>query len=121
MKDMQQNQEEINQEQIEQCYLEMYKCMVEKDTWALSKLLVESFVLVHMTGMKQPKQELLEYIDCGRLRYYSSQMDHSDIKINGESARLIGQSKVSTLYLVVDVIPGHCNLRFNLSIVMDFG
>jgi len=69
--------------------------MVEKDTGALSKLLDESFVLVHMTGMKQPKQEFLEYIENGRLRYYSSQMEQIVIEIENESAKLIGKSKVS--------------------------
>lgn len=92
---MQENQEELNQKQIEQCYLEMYRCMVDKDTGELSKLLDESFVLVHMTGMKQPKQAFLEYIASGRLRYYSSQMENIAVKIDGESARLIGQNKVS--------------------------
>lgn len=102
---MQQSKEEINHKQIEQCYLEMYRNMVLKDTRTLSTLLDDSFVLVHMTGMKQTKQEFLDYIDNERLRYYSSEMEYISIEIENERARLIGKNKVSAA-----VFGGGCHI-----------
>ena len=40
-------------------YWEMYRYMISKDTASLGKMLSDDFVLVHMTGMRQSKQEYL--------------------------------------------------------------
>ena len=42
-----------DKEKIENCYRQMYLGMVEKDRDILSEVLDDSFVLVHMTGMRQ--------------------------------------------------------------------
>lgn len=85
--------EVTEKERLKQCYLEMYRCMVEKDTEGLAKILDDSFVLVHMTGMRQNKEEFLSYISMGRLRYYSAQLEHIFIEDDIQT-KLIGQSKV---------------------------
>lgn len=47
---------------IARCYSDMYRYMIAKDTVALSGLLDEDFVLIHMTGM--PAQERVFAMYC---------------------------------------------------------
>jgi len=44
-----------DQELCRAAYMKMYRAMVAKDIPALSEVLDDSFVLVHMTGMRQPQ------------------------------------------------------------------
>ena len=73
----------------------MYKAMMVKDTVALGKLLSDDSILVHMTGHRQPKQEYLSEIASGVLNYYSVETDSLDIMVNGDTARMIGRSRVN--------------------------
>lgn len=81
-------------EEIRKLYDEMYHAMIFKDTTTLGKILDDSFVLIHMTGMRQPKLEYLKYIDDGTLNYYACDETKLDVNVNGDTARLIGKSKV---------------------------
>ncbi|WP_097003976.1 nuclear transport factor 2 family protein [Lacrimispora amygdalina] len=86
-------------ERLKQCYLEMYRCMVDKDTKGLAKILDGSFVLVHMTGMRQNKKEFLSYISMGKLRYYAAQLENIFIEDDIQPI-LVGQSKVDASVFV---------------------
>ena len=48
-----------DQELCRATYIEMYRAMIAKDIPALSGVLDDSFVLVHMTGMRQPTAALI--------------------------------------------------------------
>lgn len=48
---------------IENRYRQMYLGMIEKDRAVLSEVLDDSFVLVHMTGMRQSKAEYIRAIE----------------------------------------------------------
>ena len=72
-------------------YLEFYRAGIAKDLPAMGGLLDDSFVLVHMTGMRQNKQKFMQAVGEGALNYYAAQHDH--IQINGD--QLTGQSRVS--------------------------
>ena len=72
----------------------MYRAMIEKDADALNDVLDDSFVLQHMTGMKQNKRAFIKAVMDGTLNYYSCRDDSIDVKINGEKAALIGRSQV---------------------------
>ncbi len=45
--------------------------MMAKDTLTLNHIHVDDFVLTHMTGMHQSKQEYIRAIAGGTLNYYS--------------------------------------------------
>ena len=60
-----------DQEQCRTAYIEMYRAMIAKDIPALSSVLDDSFVLVHMTGMRQPKTAFLKAVANGTLNYAS--------------------------------------------------
>ena len=76
-------------------YEDMYSYMISKDIESLAKLLDDDFVLVHMTGMRQPKKEYLKAISNGILNYFSCEDSEINTDIQGEKARLTGKSKVN--------------------------
>ncbi|MBD5499837.1 MAG: nuclear transport factor 2 family protein [Lachnospiraceae bacterium] len=84
-----------DKELLTQCYHTMYRGMIEKDMELLEESLDESFVLVHMTGMRQTKRQYMDYIANGMLNYYSEKTEHMEIAVDGEHAKLIGQSRVN--------------------------
>ena len=69
--------------------------MVNKDKAVLERVHDDSFVLVHMTGMRQPKEDYIRSILDGTLNYYSASHENMQVEINGGSAVLIGKSRVT--------------------------
>lgn len=88
-------QMKTEKERIARCYEDMYRAMIAKDTAALGSLLDDRFVLVHMTGMRQPKAEYLRSIAQGTLNYYSCEDTQLDITIKDSRALLTGKSRVN--------------------------
>ncbi|MBQ7266533.1 MAG: nuclear transport factor 2 family protein [Firmicutes bacterium] len=83
------------EEQIIHIYKEMYTAMINKDRTELERVHDNSFVLIHMTGMRQSKQEYINAIIAGTLNYYSVEHDDIKVEINGNTAVLTGKSKVN--------------------------
>ena len=75
-----------DREQIIDCYETMYDCMIRKDTEGLKEVLDESYVLVHMTGVRMNRQEYLDALLDGTLNYYRCEHEHEPVVINGEKA-----------------------------------
>ena len=84
-----------DKEKIENCYQQMYLGMVEKDRGILSEVLDDSFVLVHMTGMRQSKAAFIRAVEDGTLNYYSANHQRMETNVSGGQAELIGQSVVN--------------------------
>ncbi|MBU3201103.1 nuclear transport factor 2 family protein [Clostridium estertheticum] len=82
-------------EKIADCYRKIYRYMIKKDITGLGKILDVSFVLMHMTGMNQPKSEFLKYIENSTLNYYSAEHKDISIDIEVDKASVIGKSLVS--------------------------
>ncbi len=81
----------MNIAEIKELYDQMFRYMVAKDIPVLSALHAEDFELVHMTGIRQNKQEYLHAIQDGTLNYYS----YSDIEIIPQTpSTFIGRCKV---------------------------
>ena len=103
-----------DKEQIIQLYKEMYTAMVNKDRAELERFHDDSFVLVHMTGMRQPKEVYISSIMDGTLNYYSASHEDMQVEVKGDTAVLIGRSRVNA-----DVFGGgkhtwRLQLRFQL-------
>ena len=75
--------------------MKMYRAMVAKDIPALSEVLDDPFVLMHMTGMRQPKAAFLKAVKNGTLNYASVEHDRMEVTISGDTATLIGKSRVN--------------------------
>ncbi len=78
-----------------EAYREMYRAMIAKDAGALDDVLDGSFVLVHMTGMRQDKKAFIKAVVNGTLNYYACRDDSIDVQITGDTAALIGKSQVN--------------------------
>ena len=60
-----------NEEQlVRDAYIRMYEGMIAKDETVLRDVLDDSFVLVHMTGMRQSREEFINAVLDGTLNYY---------------------------------------------------
>ncbi len=81
-------------EKCRAAYSEMYRAMIAKDIPALSAVLDDSFVLVHMTGMRQSKTAFLKAVENGTLNYASAEHEAVDVTVQGASAVLSGKSRV---------------------------
>ncbi|MBQ3347691.1 MAG: nuclear transport factor 2 family protein [Synergistaceae bacterium] len=82
-------------EELQEIYSDMYRYMIAKDVSQLGNLLDDSFILVHMTGMKQTKKEYLTSIQNGTLNYFSEELEYFDAQISDNSAVIGGQSRVN--------------------------
>ena len=82
-------------ELIRSIYKQMYEGMISKDETLLREVLDDSFVLVHMTGMRQSKGDFIEAVLNGTLNYYSAEHEDLPVEINGDAAVLTGQSYVA--------------------------
>ena len=84
-------------EQIKKLYHDMYAAMIAKSESELKRVHDNSFVLVHMTGMRQRKKEYVNAIMDGTLNYYSEETDdiEIDIDLSENTAVMTGRSIVS--------------------------
>jgi len=103
-----------DKEQIIQLYKEMYTAMVNKDRAELERVHDDSFVLVHMTGMRQPKEVYISSIMDGTLNYYSASHEDMQVEINGDTAVLTGRSKVTAAVFGGGKHTWRLQLRFQL-------
>ena len=76
-------------------YCAMYRAMIEKDVVALNALLDESFVLTHMTGMQQNKQEFIRAVENGTLNYFSEDLLESKTIVHRNHVQFVGRSHVN--------------------------
>ena len=76
-------------------YRAMYRVMIEKDGAALNALLDESFVLVHMMGMRQNKQAFIRAVENGTLNYFSEDLQETKTIVHSNFVQFTGRSLVN--------------------------
>ena len=103
-----------DKEQIIQLYKEMYTAMVNKDKAVLERVHDDSFMLVHMTGMRQSKQEYINAIMDGTLNYYSAEHEDMQVEVKGDTAVLVGRSRVNAAVFGGGKHTWRLQLRFQL-------
>lgn len=103
-----------DKEQIIQLYREMYTAMVNKDRAELERVHDDSFVLVHMTGMRQPKDIYISSIMDGTLNYYAASHEDMQVEVKGDTAVLIGKSRVTAAVFGGGKHTWRLQLRFQL-------
>ena len=81
-------------QQIHALYHSMYRFMIARDVERLGALLDDSFVLVHMTGRRQGKQEFLRCVEDGTLAYFDEVEESCPVRVRGDRAQLVGRSLV---------------------------
>ena len=108
-----------DQEAIESCYRRMYRGMVDKDRGILSEVLEDTFVLVHMTGMRQGKEAFIRAVEDGTLNYYSANHERIIVDVQGNAAVMIGQSVVRAA--VFGGGPGTWRLQLRMKLIQSGG
>ena len=103
-----------DKEQIIQLYKEMYTAMVNKDRAELERVHDDSFVLVHMTGMRQPKEVYINSIMDGTLNYYSAEHEDMQVEVKDNTAVLVGRSRVTAAVFGGGKHTWRLQLRFQL-------
>lgn len=85
----------MDEQQIIELYRAVSQAMVTKDIDKLDHILADDMHLIHMTGYDQTKNEWFAQIKSEQMRYYSiTEENIKNIKIEGNKASFIGQSKV---------------------------
>ena len=108
-----------DREMVENCYRQMYRGMILKNHGILSDVLDDSFVLVHMTGMRQVKEAFIRSVEDGTLNYFSANHQQINAGIHGDTAELIGQSQVRAAVFGGGQHTWHLQLRLKLIRVHD--
>ncbi len=81
-------------ETIKEIYRRYWKCMIDKDESALRSLTSDDYHLMHMTGKRQSVDEFISGLLDGTFNYYSAEHDDIQISVNGNTATMVGKSKV---------------------------
>lgn len=100
-----------DEQQLKDLYHEMWQALLTKDISTLEKIHAEEFILVHMTGMQQPKKEYLSCVRDGELNYFSARTEN--IFVDTNAGKLIGQSKVEA------AVFGGSKHTWNLQLAFD--
>ncbi|WP_391560615.1 nuclear transport factor 2 family protein [Robertmurraya sp.] len=83
-----------DQQKILEIYKQIDNAMVKKDTETLDTILDNNYVLVHMTGYQQSKEEWLEQIESEEMKYFKTMPQKTTITIDGNTAILICKTKI---------------------------
>ena len=75
-------------------YQQIGDAMVNKDIQSLDNILDDNYVLVHMTGYHQPKQEWLQQIENEQMKYFKTMPQKTTISIDGNKAILVCDTKI---------------------------
>ena len=88
-----------DEEQIKELYRSYWNYMIDKNAEGLRDLMAGDYYLRHMTGVKQSVDEFLKGLLNGTFNYYSAEHDEIIVNINGDTATMIGKSRVlATVY-----------------------
>ena len=83
-----------DEEQIKELYRTYWNYMIDKNAEGLRNLMAGDYYLRHMTGVKQSVDEFLKGLLNGTFNYYSAEHDEIIVNINGDTATMIGKSRV---------------------------
>ena len=102
-----------DREQLIDLYHCMYGAMISKNRSELERIHDDGFVLIHMTGMHQSKQEYIDAIMNGTLNYYSEQTKKITVNVENDRAVMTGNSRVTAAVFGGGRHTWRLSLRFN--------
>ncbi|MBQ3407575.1 MAG: nuclear transport factor 2 family protein [Clostridia bacterium] len=78
---------------ITELYKRLCDASINKDIEALQEILADDYILIHMTGMRQSKQDYISSVINGELKYYESIHESIEVSVDGDKASVIGKTK----------------------------
>ena len=83
------------EEAIRELYRAYWRCMIAGDAERLRGMLADGYVLTHMTGVRQSREEFLRGLRDGTFRYFSADHDSIRVTVRGDAASMTGRSRVT--------------------------
>ena len=83
-----------DEELIKELYIRYWQYMIDKDADGLRSLQADDYYLMHMTGTKQSREGFIKGLMDGTFNYYSAEHDGIEVKIDGDTAVMVGKSRV---------------------------
>jgi len=81
-------------DKIRGLYREYWRCMIKKDADGLRAMMADDYYLLHMTGVRQSAEVFINGLMNGTFNYYSAEHDSIEAVVKGDTASLIGKSRV---------------------------
>lgn len=78
---------------IKKLYIDLCEASINKDLKKLNEILSDNYILVHMTGTNQSKNDYINSVKNGELKYYENIHESIDINIKKDKAEVIGKTK----------------------------
>ena len=85
------NNDEVNS--IKKLYIDLCNASINKDLEELDSILFDDYILVHMTEMRQSKEEYIKSVKNGELLYFDAKHESIEVNINCDEATIIGKTK----------------------------
>ena len=79
---------------IEELYKKYWEYMINKDAEGLRSIMSSYYYILHMTGVKQSAEVFIKGLLDGTFNYYSADHDEVSVNITGDSAIMVGKSRV---------------------------
>ena len=83
-----------NIEAIKELYRKYWTYMINKDADGLRFIMSDDYHLMHMTGVRQSADVFIKGLLDGTFNYYSAEHDAIDVKVTGDTAVMVGKSRV---------------------------
>ena len=84
-----------DEKQIQKLYRDYWTGMIRKDAQGLRDLMAEDYYLEQMTGVRQTRDQFLAGLLAGTFNYYSAEHDAIEVRVHGDSAEMIGRSRIT--------------------------
>lgn len=84
-----------DREWIRDLYRRYWQYMIDKNADGLRGLMADDYVLMHMTGVRQSREEFLSGLLDGTFHYYSAEHDSIEVMLSGNTAQMTGKSRVT--------------------------
>ena len=78
-----------NENELLNFFINFIQAIIKKDKSRMDEFLDSSFVLVHMSGNEEPKNQFISDVMGGVLNYFHSKIINPKIKINNNSGEMV--------------------------------
>ena len=78
-----------NENELLNFFINFIQAIIKKDKSRMEEFLDSSFVLVHMSGNEEPKNQFISDVIGGVLNYFHSKIINPKIKINNNSGEMV--------------------------------
>lgn len=79
---------------VKDLYNKLNWASINEDIITLNEILSDDYILIHMTGLKQTKNDYIKSVKKKELKYYEAIDDSIEVDIKENIARVVGKTKV---------------------------